>query len=96
MTAPLLRQAYLYGPARSLAAALQSLVVGLPSVAAAEAIFVLGFWRSGTTLMHELLAADGRFSFPSNYAAFHPHHFVFTEKAALARGKGEVGGPRMA
>jgi omega-hydroxy-beta-dihydromenaquinone-9 sulfotransferase len=94
VTAPLLRQAYLYGPARSLAAALQSLVVGSPSVAEAEAIFVLGFWRSGTTLMHELLAADGRFCFPSNYAAFHPHHFVFTEKAALARGEGEVRRPQ--
>ena len=94
VTAPLLRQAYLYGPARSLAAALQSLVVGSPSVAEAEVIFVLGFWRSGTTLMHELLAADEHFCFPSNYAAFHPHHFVFTEKAALARGKGEVRRPQ--
>ena len=69
VTAPLLCQAYLYGPARSLVAALQSLVVGSPSVAGAEAIFVLGFWRSGTTLMHELLAADENFCFPSNYAA---------------------------
>jgi hypothetical protein len=94
VTAPLLRQAYLYGPVRSLVAALQSLVVGSPSVEDAEAIFVLGFWRSGTTLMHELLAADGRFCFPSNYAAFHPHHFVFTEKVALARGEGEVRRPQ--
>lgn len=94
VTAPLLLQAYLCGPARSLIGALQSLVVGLPSVENAEAIFVLGFWRSGTTLMHELLAADDLFCFPSNYAAFHPHHFVFTEKAALARGEGEVRRPQ--
>ena len=94
VTAPLLRQAYLYGPVRSLAAALQSLVVGSAKVEDAEAIFVLGFWRSGTTLMHELLAADERFCFPSNYAAFHPHHFVFTEKGALARGEGEVRRPQ--
>ena len=93
-TAALLRQAYIYGPARSLAVALQSLAVGSASVTDAEAIFVLGFWRSGTTLMHELLAMDERFCFPSNYAAFHPHHFVFTEKAALARGEGEIRRPQ--
>lgn len=90
----LLRQAYLWGPARSALAGLQSLVVGNRSLAEAEAIFVLGFWRSGTTLMHELLAEDERFCFPSNYACFHPHHFVFTEKAALAGAKGEVRRPQ--
>jgi omega-hydroxy-beta-dihydromenaquinone-9 sulfotransferase len=94
VTAALLRQAYLYGPSRSLLAALQSLAVGSAPVTDAEAIFVLGFWRSGTTLMHELLAEDERFCFPSNYAAFHPQHFVFTEKAALARGEGEVRRPQ--
>lgn len=93
-TPSLLREAYLAGPARSLIAALQSAVVGSPSVEKAEAIFVVGFWRSGTTLMHELLAANSRFCFPSNYACFHPHHFVFTEKAALARGDGEVRRPQ--
>lgn len=93
-TAPLLRQAFLYGPVRSLLAALQSLRVGRGSVEQADAIFVLGFWRSGTTLMHELLATDERFCFPSNYAAFHPQYFVFTEKAALARGDGEIRRPQ--
>ncbi|HUO02247.1 MAG TPA: sulfotransferase [Rhizomicrobium sp.] len=93
-TAPLLRQAFLYGPLRSFLAALQSLRVGSADVEDADAIFVLGFWRSGTTLMHELLAADERFCFPSNYAVFHPDHFVFTEKAALARGDGEVRRPQ--
>lgn len=28
-------------------------------------VFVVGFWRSGTTLLHELLAADRRFATPS-------------------------------
>ena len=93
-TASLLRQAYIHGPARSVAAAFQALVVGSAPVTEAEAIFVLGFWRSGTTLMHELMAVDERFCFPSNYAAFHPHHFVFTEKAALARGEGEIRRPQ--
>jgi hypothetical protein len=94
VTAALLRQSWIYGPARSLLAALQSLVVGSAKVEDAEAIFVLGFWRSGTTLMHELLATDERFCFPSNYAVFHPHHFVFTEKAALARGASEIRRPQ--
>lgn len=39
-------------------------------------IFVIGHWRSGTTLMHELLALDSRFAFPSNFDAFIPHHFL--------------------
>ncbi len=41
-------------------------------------IFVIGHWRSGTTLMHELLALDPRFSFPSNFDAFIPHHFLLS------------------
>jgi hypothetical protein len=41
-------------------------------------IFVIGHWRSGTTLMHELLALDSRLSFPSNFDAFVPHHFLLS------------------
>lgn len=73
---------------------LQSLVVGNAPLAEADAIFVLGFWRSGTTLMHELLAQDERFCFPSNYACFHPHRFVFTEKMVLAKSRGEIRRPQ--
>jgi len=42
-------------------------------------IFVLGFWRSGTTLLHELLCCDPQFGFPSTYACMNPSHFVLTE-----------------
>jgi hypothetical protein len=42
-------------------------------------IFVLGFWRSGTTLLHELLCCDARFGFPSTYACMNPSHFLLTE-----------------
>ena len=42
-------------------------------------VFIVGHWRSGTTWMHELLAADDRFAYPSTYACFVPHHFVLTE-----------------
>ena len=41
-------------------------------------IFVIGHWRSGTTLMHELLTLDQRFAFPSNFDAFIPHHFLLS------------------
>jgi omega-hydroxy-beta-dihydromenaquinone-9 sulfotransferase len=95
-TVSLLRQAYLAGPVRSLIAGLQSLVVGgsRQKASDAEAIFILGFWRSGTTLLHELLCADDRFAFPSTHACFFPHHFVFSEKFALARNAAEIRRPQ--
>lgn len=39
-------------------------------------IFIIGHWRSGTTLMHELLSLDPQLAFPSNYDAFVPHHLL--------------------
>ena len=39
-------------------------------------VFIIGHWRSGTTLMHELMAMDQRFAFPTNFDAFVPHHFL--------------------
>jgi hypothetical protein len=30
-------------------------------------IFIIGHWRTGTTLLHELLTCDGRFGFASTY-----------------------------
>lgn len=46
-------------------------------------LFVLGHYRSGTTHLHNLLAADGRFAFPDNFQANFPWTFLSTE----ARGK---------
>jgi omega-hydroxy-beta-dihydromenaquinone-9 sulfotransferase len=43
-------------------------------------IFLLGFWRSGTTLLHELFCCDSRFGFPSTYACLNPSHFLLTER----------------
>lgn len=43
-------------------------------------VFILGHWRSGTTLLHELLALDPEHTFPNTYACFAPHHFLLTEK----------------
>jgi hypothetical protein len=41
-------------------------------------VFVLGHWRSGTTLLHELLARDPRLAAPTTYECFAPHHFLLT------------------
>jgi LPS sulfotransferase NodH len=41
-----------------------------------DPIFVIGHWRSGTTLLHELLVLDGRHTFPDTYACFSPNHFL--------------------
>jgi hypothetical protein len=49
------------------------------------AIIVLGYWRSGTTLLHELLCLDQRYTYPTTHACMNPHHFLFSEASALAR-----------
>ena len=43
-------------------------------------LFVLGHWRSGTTLLHELLAQDSaQFQFPNTYQVVNPYTFLTTE-----------------
>lgn len=44
-------------------------------------IFIIGHWRSGTTLLHELLVLDARLSSPSTFQCFAPHHFLISEWA---------------
>jgi len=41
-----------------------------------DPIFVIGHWRTGTTLMHELLVQDIQFTFPTTYQVSAPHHFL--------------------
>lgn len=43
-------------------------------------IFVLGFWRSGTTLLHNLITSDPQFTFANYYQCLCPQHFLLTEK----------------
>jgi omega-hydroxy-beta-dihydromenaquinone-9 sulfotransferase len=45
-----------------------------------DPIFVLGHWRSGTTLLHELLTLDPDHHSPSTYACLAPKHFLVSEK----------------
>jgi omega-hydroxy-beta-dihydromenaquinone-9 sulfotransferase len=51
-----------------------------------DAVVVLGYWRSGTTLLHELLCLDARYTYPTTHACMNPHHFLLSEASALARG----------
>ncbi len=44
-----------------------------------DPVFILGHWRSGTTLLHELLAQDGRNRCPTTYECLAPHHFLLSE-----------------
>jgi hypothetical protein len=42
-------------------------------------IFVVGHWRTGTTLLHEFLALDPRHTWPNTYECFSPNHFLLSE-----------------
>src|SRR5687768_2134430 len=43
-------------------------------------VFILGHWRSGTTLLHELLVRDPRHGYPNTCQCFNPCHFLLTEQ----------------
>jgi hypothetical protein len=84
----LLWQTFVPGTVFSAMAGLQS-VVARQQLSAANlknAVVVLGYWRSGTTLLHELLCLDKRYTYPTTHACMNPHHFLLTEAATLARG----------
>ena len=42
-------------------------------------IFIVGHWRTGTTLLHELLVLDPRHNYPTTYECLAPNHFLLTE-----------------
>jgi len=42
----------------------------------APPLFIIGHWRSGTTLLHELLMLDPRLVCPDTYQCFAPCHFL--------------------
>lgn len=48
----------------------------------AEPIVILGHWRSGTTLLHELMARDPRLFAPTTVQCACPSHFVVSEQFA--------------
>jgi hypothetical protein len=42
-------------------------------------LFIIGHWRTGTTLLHELLTLDQQHTYPTTYECFSPNHFLLTE-----------------
>lgn len=48
-----------------------------------DPVFILGHWRTGTTMLHELLSLDPRHRCPSTYESLSPNHFLVSE--ALVR-----------
>jgi omega-hydroxy-beta-dihydromenaquinone-9 sulfotransferase len=43
-------------------------------------IFIIGHWRTGTTLLHEYLILDERHAYPNTYECLEPNHFLLTEE----------------
>lgn len=43
-------------------------------------LIILGHWRSGTTMLHNLLARDSQFAYPNTYQVMHPNTFLSTEE----------------
>lgn len=41
-------------------------------------VFILGHWRSGTTLLHELLVTNPELTCPTTYQCFAPSHFLIS------------------
>jgi hypothetical protein len=70
------------GAINSMLAKLDELIYGrvIAQVRLTESpLFILGHWRSGTTLLHELLIRDPEHNYPTTYQCFAPHHFVLSE-----------------
>jgi hypothetical protein len=62
-------------------AALQSLLLGrkIEGVKIDEhPLFIIGHWRSGTTLLHEYLALDERHTSPDTFQCFVPSHHLLS------------------
>jgi hypothetical protein len=41
-------------------------------------LFIIGHWRTGTTLLHELLILDPRHTYPTTYECLDPKHFLLS------------------
>ena len=49
----------------------------------APPIFIIGYFRSGTTHLHNLLSCDPSFTCPTAYQVMFPHHFVYSQPWGL-------------
>ena len=46
-------------------------------------LFIVGHWRTGTTLLHELLSLDPQFRCPTTYECMAPAHFLVTGRLVI-------------
>jgi hypothetical protein len=64
---------------------LQALLFGRKVCAVAvpdDPIFIIGHWRTGTTMLHELMSLDPRHRCPTTYESLSPNHFLLSEPIA--------------
>jgi len=52
----------------------------LDDVKIKDPIFILGHWRSGTTLLHKLFSLDEQFAYPNLFQVSNPHTFLSREE----------------
>ena len=45
-----------------------------------DPIFIIGHWRTGTTLLHELMSLDPQLRFPTTFECLLPTHFLLSER----------------
>ena len=57
-----------------------------------DPVFILGHWRSGTTLLHGLMAQDDQFAYPRIYQVSNPHSFL-QPADRTSSGSPATGGP---
>lgn len=43
-----------------------------------DPIFIIGHWRTGTTLLHEFMILDPQHNFPTTHQCMDPNHFLLT------------------
>lgn len=48
-------------------------------------VFILGHWRSGTTLLHKLMALDKQFNFPTVFQIYNPNSLLYLEPRLRAK-----------
>ncbi len=72
-----------FGACNSLGNRMQAALYKRRAVAtplAEDPVFIIGHWRTGTTLLHTLMSLDPRYATPNNYQCFTPGHFLLTER----------------
>ena len=45
-----------------------------------DPVFIIGHWRSGTTMLHEILIRDPQFSYPDTFSCFAAEHFLVSRR----------------